>query len=124
MPVQQVVSTIPLTHKRHLQYTPLQEKQWLTPGAALVFDYTKWPQKAENLEPLVGQSGFLTVFQFSINGSDEQDHLIIRAVSDTGEILPERSARRFFDLSVTEISPGLTQSDADATTSGYCRRAT
>ncbi len=81
----------------------------------LVFDYTTWPKKAGNLEPLIGQSGVLTLFQLSINGSDEQDHFIISAISDTGENIPETMARRFFDLPVKEMSLALTQSKTDAT---------
>lgn len=81
----------------------------------LVFDYTTWPKKAGNLELLAGQSGVLTLFQLSINGSDEQDHFIISAISDTGENIPETTSRRFFDLPIKEMSPALTQSKTDAT---------
>ena len=80
-----------------------------------MFDYTTWPKKAGNLELLAGQSGVLTLFQLSINGSDEQDHFIISAISDTGENIPETTSRRFFDLPVKEMSPALTQSKPDAT---------
>jgi len=79
-------------------------------GAHIRFDYTAWPRKAESLEPLVGQSGILTVFHLSINGSDEQDHLIVSAVSDAGEVLPKESTRRFFDLPVKDITTRETKS--------------
>lgn len=64
----------------------------------ICFDYTSWPQKSESLEPLMGKFGTLTLFQLAINGSDEQEHLIISAVSDSGDIIPEVISHRFFDL--------------------------
>ncbi|HLE18440.1 MAG TPA: hypothetical protein VI728_09165, partial [Syntrophales bacterium] len=67
-------------------------------GAIIAFDYSAWPQKSEALGPFVGSSGTLTVFLLSINGSDEQDHLIPCAVTDTGAIIPDEAVRRFFDL--------------------------
>ncbi len=76
-------------------------KTTIPQGAHISFDYTAWPQKSETLEPLVGQSGTLKLLQLSINGADEQDHLIFSATTDTGETLPEESSRRFFDLPAT-----------------------
>ncbi len=72
--------------------------------AHIQFDYSAWPQKSENLKPLVGTAGLLMLFQLAINGADEQDHLIISAISDSGNIIPEDTARRFFDLPVKEIT--------------------
>ena len=73
-------------------------------GADIRFDYSSWSQRSENLKPLVGRSGVLTLCHIAINGSDEQDHLIISAVTDTGDIIPEETARRFFDLPSTVIN--------------------
>lgn len=75
-----------------------QAKNRSPEGATIVFDYSAWPQKSEALGPFVGGSGTLTVFLLSINGSDEQDHLIPCAVTDTGAIIPDEAVRRFFDL--------------------------
>ncbi len=76
-------------------------KTTIPQGAHISFDYTAWPQKSETLEPLVGQSGTLKLLQLSINGADEQDHLIFSAMTDSGETLSEESSRRFFDLPAT-----------------------
>ena len=76
-------------------------KTTIPQGAHISFDYTAWPQKSETLQPLVGQSGTLKLLQLSINGADEQDHLIFSAMTDSGETLPEESSRRFFDLPAT-----------------------
>ena len=79
-------------------------------GAHIRFDYTAWPQKAAALKPLLGKSGILTLFQLAINGADEQDHLIFGAMTDSGRIVPEETARRFFDLPVKNISTKETKS--------------
>ena len=73
-------------------------------GAHIRFDYTAWSQRSVSLEPFINQSGILTISKLSINGADEQDHLIISAISDTGEVISEESARRFFDLPVQDIT--------------------
>lgn len=75
-----------------------QAKNRTPEGATIVFDYSAWPQKSEAIGPIAGSSGTLTVYQLSINGSDEQDHLIPCAVTDTGAIIPDEAVRRFFDL--------------------------
>lgn len=67
-------------------------------GAHIQFDYSSWAQKSESLEPLVGKAGILSFFHLAINGSDEQDHLIMSAIADNGNIIAEETARRFFDL--------------------------
>ncbi|MEI6260850.1 MAG: SNF2-related protein [Deltaproteobacteria bacterium] len=79
-------------------------------GAHIRFDYTAWPQKAAALKPLLGKSGILTLFQLAINGADEQDHLIFGAMTDSGGIVSEETARRFFDLPVKDISTKETKS--------------
>jgi ERCC4-related helicase len=66
------------------------------------FDYTCWPQKAAALEPFVGKKGLLTLFHLAITGADEQDHLILCAMTDTGAFLPDEAAKRLFDLPCKE----------------------
>jgi hypothetical protein len=73
-------------------------------GAMVQLDYSAWPQKSENMKPLVGQSGTLTLYHLGIDGSDEQDHLLPVAITDHEEILSEETARRFFDLPATVIA--------------------
>lgn len=76
------------------------------PLAKLTFDYTAWPQKAATLEPLVGKSGLLRLTQLVISGADEQDHLLLCAITDSGETVVEEAAHRFFDLpSEVHVAP-------------------
>lgn len=82
------------------------------PGVArLTLDYTHWPQTAENMKPLVGKAGTLTLYCMSINGADEQDHLLPTAITDAGEVLSLETARRLFDLPVQSLVPGGTGDD-------------
>jgi len=67
-------------------------------GGHIQFDYSSWNQKSESVAALRGQSGQLTLFLLAINGADEQDHLILSAVTDNGELIPPDAARRLFDL--------------------------
>src|SRR5690606_28375231 len=67
-------------------------------GADIVFDYTAWPQKAVAIEPFVGKSGTLVAHKMSVRGSDDQDHIILAALTDDGARLDPRTAMRLFEL--------------------------
>jgi len=67
-------------------------------GADIVFDYTAWPQKAVAIEPLVGKAGTLVAHKLSVRGSDDQDHIIVAAITDDGAALDPKVAMRLFEL--------------------------
>jgi len=67
-------------------------------GASISFDYTAWPQKAVAIEPLVGQSGTLVAHKISIRGADDQDHIILAAMTDQSVRLDPKTAMRLFEL--------------------------
>lgn len=73
-------------------------------NAVIEFDYTAWPQKAAALAPFVGKKGVLILSYLGITGADEQDHLILCAMTDTGGFLPDEAAKRLFDLPCRELS--------------------
>jgi len=51
---------------------------------------------------LVGQSGVLTLSQYTVASLDQtEDHLIFAAVTDEDRVLEEETARRLFSLSAT-----------------------
>ncbi len=68
------------------------------------FDYTAWQQKAAAIAPFVGKKGLLSLFQLAITGADEQDHLILCAMTDTGTFLPDEATRRLFYLPCRDLS--------------------
>ncbi|MBZ9944490.1 DEAD/DEAH box helicase [Mesorhizobium sp. BR1-1-13] len=69
-------------------------------GATLVFDYTAWPQTAVAISPLVGKQGALVAHKLSVRGADDQDHIIIAAMTDDGEAIDAAAAMRLFELPV------------------------
>lgn len=82
-------------------------------GASLTLDYSSWPAKAAALEPFVGASGTALVHKLSVRGSDDQDHIIIVARADDGQVLPETAARRLFDLPVKAVTDQAVATPSD-----------
>jgi len=79
-----------------------QNKEASTPPCEVVFDYTHTPMKVTLLEDYIGQSGWMSVDKLSIRSFEEEDHLLISCVSESGsEIYPE-VAERLFSLSAIE----------------------
>ncbi len=68
------------------------------PAAEIAFDYSGHPLKISILEPLVGISGYLSLFRLSVESFEEEDHLIFSAVTDTGAVLDDEQAHRLFSL--------------------------
>lgn len=82
-------------------------------GATLVFDYTAWPQTAVAISPLVGKQGTLVAHKLSVRGADDQDHIIIAAMTDDGLSIDPAAAMRLFELPVhTNAATDAHQPDA------------
>lgn len=69
-------------------------------GATLVFDYTAWPHTAVAISPLVGKQGTLVAHKLSVRGADDQDHIIMAAMTDDGAAIDAAAAMRLFELPV------------------------
>jgi SNF2 family DNA or RNA helicase len=67
-------------------------------GAELVFDYTAWPQTAVAIARFVGKSGTLVTHKLSVRGADDQDHLIVAAMTDDGVRIDSAAAMRLFEM--------------------------
>jgi len=67
-------------------------------GAELTFDYTAWPQTAVAIAPYLGKAGTLVAHKLSVRGADDQDHLIIAAMTDDGARLDAATAMRLFEM--------------------------
>jgi len=72
------------------------------PGANFVFDYGAWPKTAVALEPFIGSTGTLTAHKLSVRGSDDQDHIILTAITDDGRRIDAKTAMRLFELPAIE----------------------
>ncbi|GAK72616.1 putative helicase [Agrobacterium rubi TR3 = NBRC 13261] len=75
-------------------------------GAELIFDYTAWPQTAVAIAPFIGRSGTLVAHKLLVRGSDDQDHLIIAAMTDDGARLDSAAAMRLFEMPSHKKSMG------------------
>ncbi len=67
----------------------------------LTFDYSGTPRNISILEPLVGQSGILTANRLTINSLDSEDHILLAAQTEAGEMLDQEQAKRLFNLPAT-----------------------
>ena len=70
-----------------------------SPLADIEFDYSKQPLiKIAILEQLIGKSGWLKIYSFSICSFECEDHLLFSALTDDGEILDQEQCKRMFAL--------------------------
>jgi ERCC4-related helicase len=76
-------------------------------GANFIFDYGAWLQKSVALEPFVGSSGTLTAHKMSIRGADDQDHIIIAAITDDGRRIDGKAALRLFELPAENVGAAM-----------------
>ena len=77
----------------------LAHGQALTPPpAAVTFQYTQSGKNIAILAELVGQSGWLTCTQLTLNALETEDQLVLSGVTDDGVCLDDAQCRRFFDL--------------------------
>lgn len=72
--------------------------QSVLPAIELDFDYTGTPRKITLLESLIGQAGTLTARRLTISSLDAEDHILVAAVTDTGQSLEAEQALRLFNL--------------------------
>jgi adenine-specific DNA-methyltransferase len=76
-----------------------QAKAHDLPPAEIHFDYGQHAGKVSSLQPLVGKSGQLAVWLLSVESLDQvEDHLIVAAVTDDGQVLDEGASRRLLTL--------------------------
>jgi adenine-specific DNA-methyltransferase len=76
-----------------------QAKAHNLPVQEVRFDYGDHDGKISSLEPLVGESGWLSLSSFSVESLDQaEDHLIFAAVTDDGTPLDNEAIPRMFTL--------------------------
>ena len=75
-----------------------------TSDCELTFNYAGWGLKAEQLAPLVGKAGSISVDHLRLEGLESEDHLVLAGVSDDGVHLTTEQIRRLFDLPATPRS--------------------
>ncbi len=74
------------------------------PHAEVTFDLTSTVPTVNALKRFIGSAGDLLVTLFTIESpSQTEDHVITTAVTDSGEVLPEEIARRFFWIQAVDV---------------------
>lgn len=74
------------------------------PYAEINFDLTNTVPTVAALKRFIGSAGELLVTLFTIESpSQTEDHILVTAVTDSGEVLPEEIARRFFWVRATDV---------------------
>jgi adenine-specific DNA-methyltransferase len=69
------------------------------PPATICFDYNQRTGKSSLLEPLVGNSGWLSLSLLSVEALDQaEDHLIFAGMTDLGVPLDQETVSRLFTL--------------------------
>ena len=69
-----------------------------TPSTEVTFQLTKSGKKVSILNPHVGKTGWLVCAKFSVESFETEDHILLAAVGDNGDVLDEASCKRLFDL--------------------------
>jgi adenine-specific DNA-methyltransferase len=69
------------------------------PPALLNFDYSRREGRISALEPFIGQAGRLALTLFTVDAlGDHEEHLILTAMTDSGDALPEEAAEGLFSV--------------------------
>lgn len=63
----------------------------------LVFDYSGWGVRAEQLQQLVGTTGTIVIDHLRLEGLESEDHLLLAGLTDDGQKLTPEQIRRLFD---------------------------
>jgi superfamily II DNA or RNA helicase len=83
-----------------------QAKERTLPVAEVRFDYSEHEGKVTVLEPLLEQSGWLSLSLFTVESLDQaEDYLIFAAMTDGGRELEEDAARRLISLPGRVLGP-------------------
>ena len=69
----------------------------------ILFDYTNTPLKISLLEPLLGQSGWLTLSLLRISSFEVEEYLVLSAITDGGTPLEGELCQKLFSLSGREM---------------------
>jgi len=64
----------------------------------IIFDYSKNPKIISVLKPFVGKSGVMKVSNYTLEALEAEDQVLVTALLDKGEAIPQEIAKKFFSL--------------------------
>ncbi len=71
-------------------------------SSEITLDLSATRKRINVLEPVVGKSGWLRAEIFSISAAETEDHVLMAAVTDDGQVLDAHQCRRLFDVEGTQ----------------------
>ena len=83
------------------------------------FDYSQYGQKVTLLEGLKGQQGWLSITVLSLDSFQEEEHIVITAMTDDGKVLDVDLCERLLQVNATVLSdvvdpiPGIFKANID-----------
>ncbi len=80
----------------------------LVGNVELQLDYNAYPFKVSALEQYIGLSGWVSAEKITLSSVEEEDFLILTAVTDNGEILDSELAERLMAIHCKSVSPTST----------------
>ena len=75
-----------------------------TPKQFIQFDYSHYGQKVTLLEGLKGQKGWLSITVLSLDSFQEEEHIVITAMTDDGKVLDVELCERLLQVNATVLS--------------------
>ena len=75
-----------------------------TPKQFIQFDYSQYGQKVTLLEGLKGQQGWLSITVLSLDSFQEEEHIVITAMTDDGKVLDVDLCERLLQVNATVLS--------------------
>lgn len=73
-----------------------------TPNREMTFALTGGGKRISALEPLIGNSGWLTISRLTVSALETEDELVFAGLTDDGAALDDDQCRRLFDLSAVQ----------------------
>ncbi|WP_130803724.1 SNF2-related protein [Acinetobacter ihumii] len=75
-----------------------------TPKQFIQFNYSRYGQKVTLLEALKGQQGWLSITVLSLDSFQEEEHIVITAMTDDGKVLDVDLCERLLQVNATVLS--------------------
>ncbi|PKP21642.1 MAG: DEAD/DEAH box helicase, partial [Bacteroidetes bacterium HGW-Bacteroidetes-21] len=98
------------------QYIISECKLIQLPSSHLIFDYSGASKKISILENLVGKSGWMIGYNFTIESLEAEDHLVLTGITENGLNLDHDQCHRLFSLNaLIENSDILISADIQKT---------
>ena len=71
----------------------------------LELDYKAYPFKVSALEPYIGSSGWITAEKITVSSIEDEDFLVLTAITDSGEVLDAELAERLMAIYCNAVLP-------------------